>query len=401
MSLARDNQDNDYIGLWACISLLLVGPLSSMAQSGLAPILPRISEHFAAVPNAEVLVRLMVSGLSFAMILGSLSAGFLSERLGQRRFLLILLGIYGLFGTAGAFVDNLYLLVGTRLIVGAAIAAAAVMTAAILTTRLPLEKRDRWLGFYIVVATFGGVAGIGLVGLVSKTDWRNAFLLHLAGFAVLLIVMMLLPPERKATPATKGEAAPRGDVPWALILFGLICGGTLTTSLVFLPFHLKLIGSGTPPQVALPVSISAFVGAVSAMTFGLIRARLSIVRTFMLGFALAGTGLATAALTSHYTMVLVGMTIFGWGVGYISPNLFAASAAAAPARFRARTMGFVRAGFYAGPLAGQLAMEPVSRFLGPAAAVMGVACVAFAAVALSTLVGRAFAPVEEPEAVAA
>ena len=47
-----------------------MGPLSGLAQAALGPILPQITAHFASEPNAGVLVRLMVSGLSAAMIVG-------------------------------------------------------------------------------------------------------------------------------------------------------------------------------------------------------------------------------------------------------------------------------------------------------------------------------------------
>jgi MFS family permease len=85
----------------ARLCLLLALPLSGMAQSGLAPIMPRLSEHFAAVPNADMLVRLMASGLSFAMIAGSLAGAMVGDRFGQRRVLIWALVVYGFAGTAG------------------------------------------------------------------------------------------------------------------------------------------------------------------------------------------------------------------------------------------------------------------------------------------------------------
>jgi len=386
------------MGLLACISIVPVGPLSSFAQSGLSPILPRIAEHFSDVPNAEVLVRLMISGLSFAMILGSLMAGFVAERLGPKRLLLILLCIFAVAGSAGYLLDNLYMLLVLRLVVGAAIAASAVMTATIITTRLSSVERERWLGFYIVIATLGGVAALALVGWVAKADWRNAFLIHLLAVPVLLFILFALPSDKSfALPTSSAGGGDGGRVPWALILFGIACGITLTTCIAFLPFHLKLIGVTATEKMALPMSIGALTGGLSAMGFGYVRSRLSVIGTFMLGFALVGLGIGIAVATASYMLVNIGMFIFGLGVGCVSPNLFSAAAAASPLRYRARAMGFVRAGFYSGPLVGQLALEPVSKMFGASVALMMVALFSLAMIVLSRLATRAFTPVDEPE----
>lgn len=385
-----------YLSLAACICLLIVAPLSSLAQGGLTPILPRMSEHFAADPNAEMLVRMMVSGLSFAMIVGSLGSGFVAERIGQGRLLLLSLAIFAAAGVLGALLESLYLIVASRLLLGIVTAALGVMTATFITTRVAPASRDRWLGFYVVMGTFGGVVVLMLAGLVGKLDWRNVFYLHLAAIPVLLLLRATLPADAQHEVAAlrEGAVTGRGGFPWALVLFGIVCGAVLTTVMIFFPFHLRGLGLGAPDKVALFMSVSAFTGGVSAFAYGWLRKRLSIVRLFIVGFALAGLGLGGAILTEVEAAILASMMTFGLGVGVIAPNLFAASAAAVPPARRARTIGLVRAGFYAGPLVAQIPLEPIARALGPGAAVAALAVLAFAAIAHAMLIERHFRAVE-------
>ena len=85
MSSEKAAGEGAHLPLAACIALCAMGPLSGLAQSALPPILPQITAHFAAEPDAGVLVRLMVSGLSAAMIVGAFASGFLAERIGELR----------------------------------------------------------------------------------------------------------------------------------------------------------------------------------------------------------------------------------------------------------------------------------------------------------------------------
>ena len=53
MSARKPDARGDHLSLAACIALCLLGPLSGLAQSGLSPIMPQITAHFASDPNAD------------------------------------------------------------------------------------------------------------------------------------------------------------------------------------------------------------------------------------------------------------------------------------------------------------------------------------------------------------
>jgi MFS family permease len=402
--LQQQLDNNNDISIVARLCLLLTMPLSGMAQSGLAPILPKLSEHFAAEPNADTMVRLMVSGLSFAMIAGALAGAMVGDRLGQRRVLLWSLVVYGIAGTAGYYLDNLYLIIVSRLLLGVVNAVAGIMVATIFTTRIGPATREKWLGFMMVAGTVGSILLFRVVGAVAESDWRNVFAIHALAWPIALLITLTLPAAASlprtvtAVTDTPRQAAP-GGFPIGMALVGIACGMVITGYQLFLPFHFRSNGYGAPELIANAIIVTAIAGAVVSFGYGWVRARLSAVPVFMLGFAIVAVGLAVVALSKQYPLALVGLAVVGGGVGLIGPNLFSASAAAAPPERRARSIGFARAGMYAGPLASQLPLEPLVKSAGAGAAILAICGLAAIMVVVVALSRALFVPAgDEPRA---
>jgi MFS family permease len=116
---------------------------------------------------------------------------------------------------------------------------------------------------------------------------------------------------------------------------------------------------------------------------------------FVGGFAISALGILVIIAADARAVVLVGMAIYGTAFGVITPNLFAATAAAVSTARRARVIGMVRASYYAGPLLAQLFLELVYARFGSRAAVLAIALLCAVALALFFLLRRAFTPVDE------
>ena len=401
--MSSDGSASNDISISARLALLLVTPLSGLAQAGLTPILPQLSAHFSDVPNADAVARMMLSGLSLAMIVGSLTGGVAGDKFGQRRLLLVLLGIYALAGTIGFYVDNLYIILASRLVLGVATAAAGIIVAAIFTTRISPKPREKWLGFTMVAGTLGSITLFAVIGAVAEIDWRYVFLLHALTVPVAILIMMTLPKADEAAAKTalaertvQHQSSP-GGIPFGMALFGIACGAASTGYMMFLPFHFASIGAGDPAIVAGAMMVTGLSGAVVSFAYGWIRERLSTVQVFALGFAASATGLALVPLMPDYQMAYAALVLVGAGVGLIGPNLFSASAAAAPPERRARSIGFARAGMYAGPLVAQLPMEPIAQNLGPGAALTTLAGAAAVMVIVVILGKKVFEPFKGAE----
>lgn len=391
-----------YLPLAACIALCSLGPLSGLAQAALPPILPQITAHFAGEPNAGVLVRLMVSGLSAAMIVGALASGFLAERIGELRLLLICLVLYGFAGVAGFVLDDLKMIVASRLVLGVVFSAASGLAMALITTEIAPHARDKWVGFFVVSGTVGAVLLVGIVGAIGKYDWRYVFLLYLLAWPCALFLALSFPRRdgaARAAAAAATQAASGGyGIPWRMMLVAMLVGAVGTTMFMFLPYHLAALGQGRPEQLAPVMATSTALGAVGSAAYGWVRRYASSVAVFVIGPLLAAAGLLVIVSTADRTMIFAGIALFGTGLGIVMPNVFSACAAATPAIYRPRMLGFVRSTFYGGPLLAQILLEPVLVRFGPPATLLTIAMICAAVALTALLFRRSFVPLEEAPA---
>ena len=380
--------------LIACLAVCTLGPLSGITQTAMPPVLPKIAEHFSAIANAGLLARAMMTGLSVAMVFGALASGFLAERLGQLRLMFICLALYAASGLASFFIDNLYVLVALRVVLGLANSAMGVVGTAILATRLSGHRRDKWMGLFVTIGTVTSLVWVYLAGVLGAIDWRLIFLLQLLAVPVALLIGLTVSgdaPRGAAGAATVGG----GEIPVAMTLFGLLCGGIGSSVFIFLPFHLHDIGIADPKKIGLLLMISTAAGVATALSFGWIRTRLAALQVFVGGFALTGAGLLLALATSSYAAMAAALAVYGAGFGVVTPNLFSACSAATRMELRTRVLGFMRAGFYAGPLLAQFPLEAIVRQGGPGAALTTLGLMALAAAALFVVFRAYFVPLPE------
>ncbi len=93
----------------------------------LAPVLPRIQEHFDHVPGSAALVPVVLTVPALALALLAPFAGVIVDRLGRKRLLVIATAFYAVFGTAPLWLESLHAIVVSRVLVG--VTEAAIMTA--------------------------------------------------------------------------------------------------------------------------------------------------------------------------------------------------------------------------------------------------------------------------------
>lgn len=360
------------IGLGGRFSILLVAGLSVIGFSSLVPVLPQISQHFSEVPGAETIVRSMVTVLGAAMAAGAPAAGFLAGRFGEHRVLRWALLLFAVAGIAGTIIDNIWLLLASRITVGLALSAASVTALALISNYLPDNDRNKWLGFWTVVGNIASITVMPLAALLGTIGWRHVLLLHLASVAVLWLIIRLVP--NVSGPGHQATTPQRSDhkFPIQILLLGFACGAVVTTLPAFLPFHFAELGHAQPANAAMAIMALTVGGTISSFGFGWIRKYAGPGELFVLGFLIICAALNMLAWGRSVEMALFGMLMVGTGSGLLSPNLFSMAADAQPEQ-RARRIGWARCGYFGAPLVCQAALEPVAISYGADGAFLTVA----------------------------
>lgn len=362
---------------------------TAYATVGYIPILPAMAEHFKDTPNAALLVRGLLTVSGAAVAISSPIAGLLANRLGWRNMLIAGGLLYGVSGMVGAFVDDLYAILASRVFYGIGVAIIGTLLISIVTMEFEGERRNRWISYSTLVGTAASVVLLPLAGKLGAIDWRLPFMLNAS--VLILVALIAIGIREPRIQASEGAEPAAGALPWGPIVLGTLVGLVLGVQSLFVPFHLANIGIVDPTQISIAMAVGAGAGAVSAFFYARVRRKFSVTATFMLGLGCLAAGFALVGTAQSFTMAVAGGVIGGLGVGMVGPNVFAYAASVGIDRDRARNIGTARGAFLASPMLGQVLLEPVSHAAGPGAAIL-----ATAALALATVLSLRFISLERP-----
>ena len=362
--IAKENSVNPAFGLLIIMSAMG----SAFALASLFPVLPAISDHFADVPYAPTLVRALVTSVAVAMVIGAPIAGFIDERFDTRKVLLVATIFFTMSGIAGFFIDNLWLLLASRLVLGFAEVTVSTTVLGLVATRLAPKQRNRWMGIFAASGAIGSLICIEMAGLIAHYSWRYVFLFYTIGLVIFACAAIALRDGAKERMPTEKQADTGHGVFAGLLLvlpligLGIASGAVENTTPIFLPFHLAEIGESAPSSIALAILPYTAANAISAFCYGYLRRFMSIAQTFVTAFLIAGLALIWIGTAQSYAMIVAGAPLLGLGVGMLAPNVYAYGAVYGSAAHQARNIGIVRGAFFIGSPLVQIPLEPVARF---------------------------------------
>ncbi|GAB4192110.1 MAG: MFS transporter [Roseiflexaceae bacterium] len=354
-----------HVSSLARILLRLVATLTVMAGATIAPSLPAMQQHFAGVPNADVLVRLVLTVPAIAITIGAPLAGRLVDGLGRKPVLLAAMLLYGVAGAGGYLLDNLLLLLVSRAFLGLAVAGVMTANTALIADLFQGEARQRFLGVQSAFTSIGGVVFLLLGGWLADLSWRLPFLVYLASLVLFPFVLSSVPaaPREAPAPGEEGGALPwRGLLPVYLAAFGgLMFFYIIPTQL---PFYLAERFDASPTTSGGAIALASGFGALGALCFPWVKARLSYLQIVAVNFATAGLSLAMIGLAPNAVLLVLGLVIFGLSSGLIVPNLHVWLTNLAPAQLRGRALGLLTAAIFLGQFASPIISQPLANAFG-------------------------------------
>jgi MFS family permease len=169
------------------ITLLLPITLAVIGVSVFTATVALMQEHFKNIPNSDYLVNLLQTMPGFWIVVFSPIAGWLADRFGRRPILIASMFVYAIAGVTPFFLENIYLILATRCVVGMCESVIMTITTTMLSDYFRGAARERWLAGQTGMASLSALVIIWLGGVLgARYGWQGPFLVYL--YSLLLVV---------------------------------------------------------------------------------------------------------------------------------------------------------------------------------------------------------------------
>jgi MFS family permease len=357
----------------------------------LAPVLPRMQDHFADVPGSAALVPVVLTVPALALALLAPFAGVIVDRLGRKRLLVVATVLYAVFGSAPLWLDSLHAVLVSRVLVG--FTEAAIMTACttLIGDYYSGSLRDRYLALQTMCASASATVFFVLGGVLGAADWRAPFWLYTLALLLAPVMARVLPaPLPPRSDGGSGTRPARRPFPvrrlagvCLLTVFGAVVFYTVPVEMAYLLDDLGVGSTGVIGAVTAAASAATVLGSVLFTRLSPhLRDRLPVL------FALCAAGFLMMGFADGLPLLIAGAVVNCVGTGMLLPTLVTRAMARLDFADRGRGMGLWTAAFFFGEflcplvlLAGQGAAGSLSlavALLGAATAVMAGALLAAA-----------------------
>ncbi|MEU3607065.1 MFS transporter [Streptomyces sp. NPDC035033] len=356
----------------------------------LAPVLPRMQDHFGSVPGSAALVPVVLTVPALALALLAPFAGMIVDRLGRKRLLVVATVLYALFGTTPLWLDSLHAVLVSRVLVG--VAEAAIMTACttLIGDYYSGELRDRYLALQTMCASASATLFFVLGGALGAADWRAPFWLYAVGLLIAPVMARVLPAPLPPQPGSEAEEPlPRRPFPvrrmagvCLLTVFGAVVFYTVPVEMAYL---LDDLGTDSPGAIGAVTAVASAATVLGSVLFTRLaqhhRHRLPAL------LALCAAGFLLMGFADTLPLLIAGAVVNCVGTGLLLPSLVTRAMSLLDFADRGRGMGLWTAAFFLGeflcPLVLLAGKEPAGS-LASAVALLGVATAALAAALIPT-----------------
>lgn len=366
---SESNQSSRSDTLPVKLTLLLVSTLTVMAGATIAPSLPAMRQHFAAVPNADYWVRLVLTVPALFIAIGAPIAGSVIDRFGRKGLLSLAVFVYGLAGSSGFLLNEIGLILVGRMLLGFSVAGIMTTATTLIADYYLGAARAQFLGLQAAFMGFGGVVFLTLGGYLADLNWRLPFLIYLMAWLILPLVLLILPePNRTYRTASQLLTAGSEPTPWKLLMATYAIA--LITQIVFymipvqIPFYLQQISQANASQSGLAIAVATLATSISALNYQRLKAYFSFTAIYAIAFGLMACGYWVMGGVRSYELVLIGLIIAGLGVGLLMPNMNVCLTSSTPTALRGRILGGLTTSFFLGQFLSPLVSQPISQQVG-------------------------------------
>ncbi|MEW2395500.1 MFS transporter [Streptomyces sp. NPDC046862] len=383
------------------VTLLMAGScLPILGAVLIAPVLPKMQDHFESTPGAKALVPLALTVPALSLALLAPFAGVIVDRLGRKRLLIVATLLYAVFGTAPLYLDSLGAIIAGRALVGVTEAAIMTCCTTLIGDYYSGHRRVKYLALQTMCASASATVFFVIGGAAGSAGWRVPFWVYAVSLVLAPLMATALPNPAARVTADEAPvgAETRRPVLWrrmagicALTFFGAMVFYTVPVEMSYLLDDLGVENSGV---IGLATAVSSAATVGGAVTFA--RLKRSPAPMLPAVFALCAAGFAVMFLAGNAPLVVVGAVINCVGTGILLPALLTSAMAGLAFEDRGRGTGLWMAAFFGGEFVCPLVLLALESAVGSLAGAVGVLGLAAALLAAGLFTARRRAGAVDP-----
>ncbi len=344
------------------------GALGTLGFSVTAPLLPDLARELGVSRGS---IGVIQAAVSLPGVLLSILIGYLADRFGRRKVVLVSLLVFTTFGVAGFFARSFWGLAAARFLQGAGTSGILGLGIVLVGDLFDGPARTRAMGFNLTGTTLANMMGPIISGMVGQGGVFRPFLLFALGYPLALWItrMPVDPPRAVESPLDHaGEALDslrrgRHLADYIGILLATVAVTVVMHGLGFTTVPLFLDGEFGIAAAGRGLVIAAFqIGVViAAIQIGRLRARHTGSRLVGVAFGLMSLGMGVIAAAPLWWVVALGLGLAGIGFGLFVPQAQTKAATLGGPLYRGLTVltwvTFVRIAQFIGPPGGSWSAE--------------------------------------------
>lgn len=202
-----DNSTASYRTNYICLTASIGGLLFGFDTAVISGAINLVKAQFSL--NAMLEGWLVSSGL-VGCIIGVFMTGFLSDRIGRKKTMMMAGGMFFLSGIGCSFASSMTLLIAARVIGGIGVGMASVVSPMYIAEFAPADKRGRMVAYYQLAITIGillayfsnallvsvaqnNFGSAALAWFFKEETWRPMFLVMSIPSFIFLIMLVKIP----------------------------------------------------------------------------------------------------------------------------------------------------------------------------------------------------------------
>jgi MFS family permease len=367
------------------IVILSASMLTIMGSAAVAPALPEMLKYFADVPNAGLLVSMIVTLPALGIIISSPFIGILADRYSRKKILMASLAIFALVGVTGAFLNTLYIILAFRILLGVGIAGMTICTSALLADNYTGAELKKKIGLQAACMGLGAAVLQVAGGALAELSWHVPYYIYLIALLIIPGVMLSINGSKSRSNHDHGKVGTvmsKKKMPLRSII--LIYIATFTLLVLFLsiptklPFVLNEKGISSTLMIGALISIPGLFGTVGGLGNILVSRYLSEIQTNCISFIMLGGGIFILSIAPDISTLIIGLIMIGIAFGLINATNMSWLGRIAPEHSRGKIFSGFTTILFLGELVSPIVIQPILKTgtLYDAYAFLGIAGIA-------------------------